>query len=115
VVEEATDILPLERTGVFRGRYHALGGRLSPLDGVGPGDLRIEALLERVKSEPLQEIILALGCDVEGEATSNYLAGLLEPSGVRLTRLAQGIPAGSGLEHTDEVTLGRALAGRLSV
>ena len=112
VVEQPTDILPLERTGAFRGHYHTLGGRLSPLDHIGPEHLRIDALIERVKSEQPAEIILGLGADVEGEATANYLAGLLRELPVRLTRLAQGLPAGGGLEHADELTLSRALAGR---
>jgi len=115
VIEQATDILPLERTGVFRGRYHALGGRISPLDHVGPEDLRIDALIERIKAEKPSEIILALGSDVEGEATANYLAGLLRELPVAITRLAQGLPAGGGLEHADELTLSRALAGRTAV
>ena len=115
VVEEATDILPLERTGAFRGRYHALGGRISPLDHVGPEDLRIDALVERVRKEAPTEVILALGSDVEGEATANYLAGLLREFPVQLTRIAQGLPAGGGLEHADELTLSRALSGRVRV
>jgi recombination protein RecR len=115
VVEQPTDILPLERTGVFRGYYHTLGGRLSPLDHVGPEDLRIDALIERIKTEAPTEIILAVGADVEGEATANYLAGLLRDLPVRVTRLAQGLPAGGGLEHADELTLSRALAGRTVV
>jgi recombination protein RecR len=115
VVEQPTDILPLERTGAFRGHYHTLGGRLSPLDHIGPEDLRIAALLERVRGEGPTEIILAVGADVEGEATANYLAGLLRELPVRVTRLAQGIPAGGGLEHADELTLSRALAGRTVV
>ncbi len=118
VVEQATDILPLERTGTFRGRYHALGGRISPLDHVGPEDLRIDALLERVRAESPgeghpAEVILALGADVEGEATANYLAGLLREYPVQVTRIAQGLPAGGGLEHADELTLSRALSGRV--
>jgi recombination protein RecR len=112
VVEQPTEILPLERTGVFRGTYHALGGRISPLDHIGPDDLRIAALLDRIKTERPTEIILALGADVEGEATANYLAGVLRESGVQITRLAQGIPAGGGLESADELTLSRAMAGR---
>jgi recombination protein RecR len=112
VVEQPTDILPLERTGAFRGRYHALGGRISPLDHIGPEDLRIEALVERIKAEAPAEIILALGADVEGEATANYLASLLRELPVTITRLAQGMPAGSGLEHADELTLTRAMSGR---
>ena len=115
VVEQPTEILPLERTGAFRGRYHALGGRISPLDHVGPEDLRIDALLARIKAEQPAEIILALGSDVEGEATANYLAGLLRELPVAVTRLAQGLPAGGGLEHADELTLSRAMAGRTAV
>jgi recombination protein RecR len=115
VIEQPTDILPLERTGVFRGRYHALGGRISPLDHVGPEDLRIDALVERIKTETPSEIILALGSDVEGEATANYLATLLRDLPVTMTRLAQGLPAGGGLEHADELTLSRALTGRTAV
>ncbi len=116
VVEQATDILPLERTGVFRGRYHALGGRLAPLDHVGPEDLNIERLFERLRAEPMAEIILALGADVEGEATAQYLAGLLsEFPGLKITRIAQGLPAGGGLESADELTLTRALNGRVQL
>jgi recombination protein RecR len=115
VVEQPTDILPLERTGGFKGRYHSLGGRISPLDHVGPEDLRIDALIERVKSEKPREIILALAGDVEGEATSNYLAEVLREWPVNLSRLAQGLPAGGGLEQADELTLTRALAGRTKV
>jgi recombination protein RecR len=116
VVEQATDILPLERTGVFRGRYHALGGRLAPLDHVGPEDLTIDRLLDRVKANPGTEVILALGADVEGEATAQYLAGLLRetPAG-NVTRIAQGLPAGGGLESADELTLSRALTGRVAL
>ena len=113
VVEQPTEILPLERTGIFRGLYFALGGRISPLDHVGPEDLRIDALMDRVKAEPPAEIILALGSDVEGEATSNYLADLLRDSSVTVTRLAQGMPVGGGLEHADELTLSRAMSGRV--
>ena len=113
VVEQPTDILPLERTGNFRGLYHALGGRLAPLDHVGPEDLRIDALLERVQNGQLSEVILALGADVEGEATANYLVEQLRPLGVNITRLAHGLPAGGGLEQADELTLTRALSGRV--
>jgi recombination protein RecR len=115
VIEQPTEILPLERTGIFKGRYHALGGRISPLDHVGPEDLRIDALIERVKTEQPAEIILALGSDVEGEATANYLASLLRELPVQVTRLAQGLPAGGGLEQADELTLIRALSGRTAV
>ena len=115
VVEQPTDILPLERTGVFRGRYHALGGRLAPLDHVGPEDLNIDGLLERVRDlGESAEIILALGADVEGEATAQYLAGILRDyPQVKITRIAQGLPAGGGLEAADELTLSRALTGRV--
>ena len=113
VVEHATDILPVERTGVFRGVYHALGGRIAPLDHVGPEDLRIDALMERIKAQPPVEIILALGADVEGEATANYLVDLLRELPVTVTRLAHGLPAGGGLEHADELTLSRAMSGRV--
>ena len=115
VVEQPTEILPIERTGAFRGRYHALGGRISPLDHVAPEDLRIDAHIERIKAEAPAEIILALGADVEGEATANYLAGLLRELPVTVTRLAQGMPAGSGLEHADELTLSRAMTGRTKI
>ena len=112
VVEQATDILPLERTGVYRGRYHALGGRIAPLDHVGPEQLRIEELLRRIDEEGPREIILALGADVEGEATANYLRDLLREKPITVTRIAQGLPAGGGLESADELTLTRAPCGR---
>lgn len=113
VVEQATDVLPLERSGAFRGCYHCLGGKLSPLDRVSPEDLRIPALLRRVdRAEEEIEVILALGSDVEGEATANYLAELLRGKNCRLTRIAQGLPAGGGLENADELTLIRAMQGR---
>jgi len=112
VVERATDVLPIERTGAFRGHYHVLGGRLSPLEHVGPEDLRLRELTMRLENGPYREVILALSTDVEGEATANYLAQLLAPRGVSVTRLAQGMPAGGGLENADELTLSRALSGR---
>jgi len=113
VVEQATDVLPLERSGAFRGRYHCLGGKLSPLDRVSPEDLRIPQLLKRLDEAGAEiEVILALGADVEGEATSNYLADLLRGKPCRITRIAQGLPAGGGLDHADELTLMRALEGR---
>jgi recombination protein RecR len=115
VVEQPTDILPLERTGAFRGRYHSLGGRISPLDHIGPDDLRIASLIERAKTEEPSEIILALGADVEGEATGNYIASLLRDLPIKVSRLAQGLPAGGGLDHADELTLSRALSGRVTV
>lgn len=113
VIEQATDVLPLERSGAFKGRYHCLGGKLSPLDRVSPEDLRIPALVKRIDSaDSGLEVILALGADVEGEATSNYLADLLRGKNCRITRIAQGLPAGGGLDHADELTLLRALEGR---
>jgi recombination protein RecR len=112
VVEQPTDILPLERTSAFRGRYHSLGGRISPLDHVGPEDLRLDALLARVKNDGFSEVILALAADVEGEATTNYLVDLLRPLGVNITRIAHGLPAGGGLESADELTLYQALSAR---
>lgn len=112
VVERATDILPIERSGAFRGKYHALGGRLAPLEHVGPEDLRLSELTARLGGGGFSEVILALSTDVEGEATANYLTGLLALRGVRLSRLAQGMPAGGGLDSADELTLARALAGR---
>jgi recombination protein RecR len=115
VVENATDILPIERTGVYRGLYHALGGRISPLDHVGPEQLRIDSLLQRVREGGLTEVILALAADVEGEATASYLAGLLRELPVAVTRIAQGLPAGGGLEFADELTVSRALSGRRGV
>lgn len=116
VVEQATDVLPLERSGAFRGRYHCLGGKLSPLDRVSPEDLRIPSLIRRIEAAPGEiEVILALGSDVEGEATANYLADLLRGRNCRLTRIAQGLPAGGGLEHADELTLMRAMQGRRGV
>ncbi len=113
VVEQATDVLPLERSGAFRGRYHCLGGKLSPLNRMGPEDLRIAPLLQRIGGlAPPVEVILALGADVEGEATANYLAGLLRPLGCAVSRIAQGLPAGGGLENADGLTLLRAIEGR---
>jgi recombination protein RecR len=112
VVEQPTDILPIERSGVFRGLYHCLGGKLSPLDDVRPEDLRIGGLVRRVRENPGSEVILATSSDVEGEATANYLCEVLESTGCRVTRLAQGLPAGGGLEFADELTLSRAFEGR---
>lgn len=112
VVEQATDILPIERSSAFQGVYHCLGGKLSPLDDVGPEDLNIESLISRVEREGDCEIILATGSDVEGEATATYLTGILKAKGCRVSRLAQGLPAGSGLVHADALTLMKALQGR---
>src|SRR5207237_1776595 len=104
VVEQPTDILPLERTGVFRGRYHSLGGRISPLDHIGPEDLRIKEFLARIENEKFSEIIFALAADVEGEATTNYLVDLLKDKPVTLTLIARCLPAATGLESADALT-----------
>jgi len=112
VVEGPNDILMLERTGAHKGVYHALMGRISPLNGVGPEHLRVAALVERVQHEKPREVILAVGAEVESEATAHYLADLLKPTGVSITRIGLGLPAGSALEAADEVTLTQALAGR---
>ncbi len=114
VVEQPTDVLPLERTGVFRGSYHCLGGRIAPLENIGPDDLLIDVLMERLSGGEVNELILGVASDVEGEATANYLAELLAVSypEVVVTRLAQGLPAGGGLQNADELTLYRALDGR---
>jgi len=115
VVEQPTDILPLEKTGAFRGRYHSLGGKISPLDHVAPEDLRIKELLERIDREKITEIIFALPADVEGEATTNYIVDLLKDKPINLTRIARGIPVGGGLESADELTLSAALSGRTKI
>ena len=112
VVEGVPDLLAVERTREFRGRYHVLHGALSPLDGVGPSDLKIRELLIRLEREPAEEIVVATNPDVEGEATALYLTKLLKPMGLKVTRIAQGIPMGGDLEYADQVTLARALAGR---
>jgi recombination protein RecR len=112
VVEQPTDILPLEKTRAFLGRYHSLGGRISPLDHIAPEDLRIKELVDRVEQEKFSEIIFALAGDAEGEATTNYLVDLLKSKSVTLTRIARGLPAGAALESADELTLSQALSGR---
>ena len=112
VVERAVDIISVERSGAFRGKFHVLGGRISPLDGVQPEDLRIADLEKRLAREPIKEVVIALATDVEGAATSNYLAKRLARKGLKLTRIAYGLPAGAGLEYADELTLSRALEGR---
>jgi recombination protein RecR len=112
VVEGPNDILTLEKAGAFKGRYHALMGRISPLNGVGPEQLRVASLLDRVQAEPPREIVIALGADVESEATASYLAEQLKPTGITVTRIALGLPAGSALESADDITLTRALEGR---
>ena len=112
VVERAVDILSIEKSGTFRGKFHVLGGKISPLDGVEPEDLRIAELEKRLTREPIKEVIIALSTDVEGDATSYYLAKRLARSGLKISRIAYGLPAGSGLEYADELTLSRALEGR---
>jgi recombination protein RecR len=112
VVEEALDVLALERTGGFEGKYHVLQGVLSPIEGIGPDDLKIKQLLERVRSGGVKEVILATNPSMEGDATALYLRQQLEPLGVRVTRLARGLPVGGDLEYADQNTLLRALSGR---
>jgi len=114
VVEEPSDVMALEKTNEFRGLYHVLGGALSPLDGIGPDDLKVRELLRRLPGE-VTEVILALNPTVEGEATTIYLSKLLKPLGVKVTRLARGIPVGGNLEFADEATLSRALEGRITL
>ena len=115
VVEDARDIVAVERTREFRGLYHVLGGAISPIEGVGPEQLRVRELLTRVGEEDVREVILATNPNIEGEATAMYLARLLRPLGVRVTRIASGLPVGGDLEYADEITLGRALEGRREV
>jgi recombination protein RecR len=115
VVEQPTDVLALERTNEFKGLYHVLGGALSPLDGVGPEDLRIKELLQRLSNANVDEVILALNPNVEGEATTLYLSKFLKPLGMKVTRIARGLPVGTDLEYADEATLSRALEGRIAV
>ena len=112
VVERAVDIISIEKAGSFRGKFHVLGGKISPLNGVEPEDLRIAELEQRLAAEPIKEVVLALATDVEGDATGYYLAKRLAPRGVKVTRIAHGLPAGSGLDFADERTLTRALEGR---
>ena len=112
LVQEPKDVMSIERTREYRGLYHVLGGAINPMANVGPADLNIAKLLERLRTGEVKEIILALNPNVEGEATATYMSRLLAPLGVKVTRLASGLPVGSDLEYADEVTLGRALAGR---
>lgn len=115
VVEEPKDVLAVERTREFRGKYHVLGGAISPIDGIGPDDLRIKELMSRLASNSVSEVILATDPNLEGEATATYLARLLSPLGLKVTRLASGLPVGGDLEYADEITLGRAFEGRRQV
>lgn len=115
VVEEPKDVVAIERTGEFRGRYHVLGGAINPLEGVGPDNLRIRELMLRLGSGEVKELILATDPNTEGEATATYLALLVKPMGIAVSRLASGLPVGGDLEYADEITLGRAFEGRRSV
>jgi len=115
VVEEPKDVVAIERTREYRGRYHVLGGAISPIDGIGPDELRIRELMPRLADGAVVEVILATDPNLEGEATATYLTRLLKPMGLRVTRLASGLPVGGDLEYADEVTLGRAFEGRRSV
>ena len=115
VVEEPRDIVAVERTQEYRGRYHVLLGAISPIEGIGPEQLKVKELLARVNDEGVKEVILATNPNIEGEATAMYLARLLKPLGLRVTRIASGLPVGGDLEYADEVTLGRALEGRREV
>ena len=112
VVEESKDVVAIERTREFRGRYHVLGGAISPIEGIGPDDLRVKELMTRLADDEVTELILATDPNLEGEATATYLARLVKPMGLRVTRLASGLPVGGDLEYADEVTLGRAFEGR---
>ena len=115
VVEEPKDVVAIERTREFRGRYHVLGGAISPIDGVGPDDLRIKELMSRLADANITEVILATDPNLEGEATATYLARMIAPLGIAVSRLASGLPVGGDLEYADEVTLGRAFEGRRRV
>jgi recombination protein RecR len=115
VVEEPHDVLAIEKTNEFKGLYHVLGGALSPLDGIGPDDIKIKELLQRLSTSTIEEIILALNPNVEGETTTLYLSKLLKPLGIKVTRIARGLPVGSDLEFADEATLSRAFEGRIIV
>ncbi|MDQ1584638.1 MAG: recombination protein RecR [Actinomycetota bacterium] len=112
VVEEPKDVVAIEKTREFRGRYHVLGGAISPIEGIGPDDLRVRELMTRLADGEVTELILATDPNLEGEATATYLARLVKPMGLRVTRLASGLPVGGDLEYADEVTLGRAFEGR---
>ena len=115
VVEESRDVVAIEKTGEFRGRYHVLLGAINPLDGVGPEQLKIRELLVRIEPESVKEVILCMNPNTEGDVTSMYLARILKPLGVKVTRIASGLPVGGDLEYADELTLGRALEGRREV
>ena len=115
VVEEPRDIVAVERTGGFKGRYHVLGGAINPMEGVGPDQLKVRELLARIDTDGIAEVILCTNPNLEGDTTAMYLARLLQPLGIRVTRIASGLPVGGDLEYADELTLGRALEGRREV
>jgi len=112
VVEGPSDIVPIERSGEFKGRYHVLGGAISPIDGVMPDDIHVRELIERLGRGDVSEVVLATNLTAEGEATASYLAGILKPMGLRVTRIAHGLPVGADLEYADEITVGKAMKGR---
>lgn len=115
VVSDPRDIAALERTGEFKGRYHVLGGKLSPMEGVGPAELKIQELLERIRKEEIKEVIVATDPDISGEATAMYLSKVIKPLGAKISRLAYGLPIGANIEYADEVTLARAVEGRREI
>ena len=115
VVRDPRDVNAIERMRDYNGKYHVLHGTLSPMDGIGPDDIHIKELMTRLQTEPVSEVILATNPDIEGEATATYIARLIKPMGIKCTRIAHGVPVGSDLEYADEITLGRALAGRRAV
>jgi recombination protein RecR len=115
IVEEAGDVAIIEKTGEYRGLYHVLGGLLSPIENIGPSEIRIPALLSRVKKNDVDEIIIALNPTVEGESTTVYLKKILQPLGIKITRLASGLPVGGNLEYADEITIGRAISERREI
>lgn len=115
VIEQPEDILFIENTGEFKGKYHVLGGAISPIDGIGPEKLRMKQLLERIQKEPIEEILIATNPTLEGDATANYISGLLKETGIRVTRIAHGVTVGSTLEYADQYTLGKAIKSRLQI
>ena len=115
MVEDARDVLALERANEFRGLYHVLHGAISPMDGSGPEQLKVKELLQRLQNQPAEEVIIATNTSIEGEATAMYLANLLKPLGIKVTRIAQGLPVGGDIQYADEVTLARAFEGRWEI
>jgi recombination protein RecR len=114
-VEDARDVMALERAGQFHGLYHVLHGAISPMDGIGPEQLKVKELLQRLQEHPAQEVIIATNTSIEGEATAMYLSNLLKPLGVKVTRIAQGLPVGGDIQYADEITLARAFEGRWEI